>query len=877
MQRLIVLVALAAGLLAPAAGAQPIQFAGEERPLPEALLSLRAQVGVDVVFAQQLVENRTTACRYRGERAKAALRCLLDETDLRARKVSEEQYVVVPRESSEAAPEQPGRLAGRVLDERTGAPLLGAHVYLPGLETGTTTNKDGAFAVSALPSGTYRVRVSYLGYATRDTTLQAGDQTALVTLQSSMFRADSVVVEGQRDKRAGRATAPGLIHLPVRQLSTLPSFLGGQDLFQAFQWLPGVRRSGALSGGLSIRGASPDQNLYLLDGAPIYHPWHAFSLVSTFQTNTFRDVELYRGAFPAEYGGRLASVMSAEMKDGSSRSEPSAVAALGLLSGRFRIESPLTERTSFMVSARRSYIDKLIGREHPVESGGRRDTLRTGYYFYDVSGKIAHQLSPRHRFSLSYYHGRDNLDLRLPFDVSLDFDSWLEPAPFFFEVSHNWENELYSFRHRYLPSSRLLVTTTAYYSNYHATERTLIQPTESAKIASDYGVRLDDVGLKVDVDYTWSETHQWRGGVQLAGRRFRSSLDGAFEHSPAAVDSLGHDGHLRALEGAAYVQDTWRPARQWRVQPGLRASFFSSGRFVRLEPRLQVQHALVPQRLTLRGAVSRQTQYIHQLRDRHSFLYDLVSSRWIPADDDVPPSTSTQAALGLEWRPRPWLTLTADGYWRRSRDMLLPRDVYREKDELEGPGIDVGALLRQYTRARGRTYGLELSARIERGTWQARLNYSGGRSMSRALALGESSFRPDRFDVPRSFRGVVNGRWGPWSATLSTELRSGFPHTVPVARYALGDPLEGDPPTRYLSRPRVNNGRLPPYLRVDLGGAYRFRWLGARWRAGLQLFNTTNRRNTVGRDYDPTARAAVTSSDRNGLPILPLLELEMRL
>ena len=134
-----------------------------------------------------------------------------------------------------------------------------------------------------------------------------------------------------------------------------------------------------------------------------------------------------------EHGGRLSAVLDAQMKDGS-RQEPKAVAALSVLSGRFRIETPLTASTSFMLSGRRSYVDKLIGRRHPVTGpNGRRDTLRTGYYFFDTSAKLSHRFGPNHRLSLSYYHGRDDLDLRLPFDLSLDFSSWLRPADLLFE------------------------------------------------------------------------------------------------------------------------------------------------------------------------------------------------------------------------------------------------------------------------------------------------------------------------------------------------------------------------------------------------------------------------------------------------------------
>ena len=849
--------------------AQPFELDFEDAPLEEALAVFEAQADLSLVYAQRLVRGRTSVCAYEGKNAEGALACLLGGTGLEARRVRRRQYVIVPADRPEEIPR--GAISGFIADAETGETLPGAHVFLPGLRLGTTTNEAGYFAIPSLPLGAYRVRISFLGYQVLEDTLRAGaGERSTIALAPVALEAGGVLVEASRNDAAA---PPGLISIPPQQLERLPSIGGEQDLFQALQWLPGVRRSGEVNGGLVVRGGEPDQNLFLLDGVPIYHPWHAFSLLSTFQTGTFKDIKLFRGTFPAEHGGRLTGVLDAELKDGS-RPEPKAIAALGVLSGRFLVESPITEAVSFMVSGRRSYIDKLVGREHPVEDDdGRRDTLRTGYYFYDVSAKVTYRPSNRHRLAFSYYRGRDDLDLRLPFDVSLDLGAWLRPADLFFEVGHNWGNRLYSARYQFLPSSRFFLTATAYRSAYGAQERTSIQPSSTASVASWYRVRLRDMGVKLDVDYYHSPAHRLRFGAQLAGHRFRSDLDAQIRRSADAVDEEAQRSRLTALEGVLYVQDTWQPAPRWEVMPGLRASLYDG--YAHLNPRLSAQYAVRPGRLLLRGGVGTRVQYLHRLRDRYSFIYDLVSSRWIPASEAAPPSRSVHGELGLEGHPAPWLTLTAEAYVRGARGVLVPEDVYRTKDGLEGPGIETGALLAQYVPAKARAYGVELAARAERGPWWAWLSYAGGRSLTRSDDLGEARYRSASYDVPRSFIGVVGHRGRRWNATLSAEARSGYPHTVPVSRYALGDPLSGEP-TRYLHRPAINNGRLPPYVRLDGVLQYQFGWAGARWRAGLHLYNLLNHRNVVSRSYDPT-QPAVESEDRRGLPILPLLELELEL
>ncbi len=861
----------------PRAGqAQAIRIDVQDFPLRDALVQFSAQESIDVVFSQRQVEGRQTSCRYEGDAVEDALACLLYGHGLRAERVRRRQYVLAAAPAATASTPVPtplprGMLRGFVADASTGEVLPGAHVYLPDLRLGTTTNEAGYFALPSLPVQVYTVRFSFLGFQPQDTLLMAGFATTDVRLHPAALQTGEVVVEASREERF--PVEPGVVDVPVQELERLPSFPGEPDLFQALQWLPGVQKAGELNGGLIVRGGEPDQNLYLLDGAPVYHPWHAFSLISTFQTETFKDIKLYQGSFPAEHGGRLSAVLDAELKDGN-RTTPRTVAAIGVLSGRFVTESPITDKLSFMLSGRRSYLDQIIGKNHPVEEDGIRDTLRTGYFFYDFSGKATWRPSARHRVSLSYYNGRDVLDVRLPFEITTNINDWLKPADLFFEIDTKWGNRLVSARYQYLYSRRFFVTATAYRSSYRAREGVFIRPTDASSIVSDYGVRLRDLGLKVDVDFYPSLAHQLRAGFRVVQRGFRSELDARVQRSPGAVDVLNQESRLEALELVGYVQDSWQPSARWQIQPGLRASLFSGGSYVRLSPRLGVRYAVDPERLVLRGSAGAQVQYLHRVRDRFSLLYDMVSSRWIPTSNSVPPSTNVQFSAGAEAYPLPGLTLAMDTYWRYSNKILLPRDEFQAKDGLEGPGIEIGTLLGQYTRGRAHAFGVEMAARYEEGPWQVWISYAGGRSLSKAPELGETSFRPTRFDVPRAFQGAVSRNGQHWSFAFSTNWRSGLPVTVPVARYAVGDPLDEEP-ARFLYRPRINNGRLPPYLRFDFVAGYRFRVLGARFRTQLHFYNFTNRRNVIDRLYDPRPEDVVEIRDRHSLPFLPLLEIQV--
>jgi hypothetical protein len=861
------------------AWAQPLRIEADGIPLEQALDQLRDRASLDIVFANRLVEGRTARCTYRGNDRRAALRCVLSETGLRAERVRRGQYVIV---ASERAPTGGGSLpsaprvdlTGYVKDAQTGVRLPGAHVYLSALDAGTTTNSVGYFAIPSLPPGTYRVRVSYLGYETLDTTLTARAAAATLALTPTPITSEGVVVEAGPSDSDDASRPPGMMNVALDRVEQLPS-LGEPDLFKALQWTPNIRKSAVVSGGLSIRGADPDQNLYLLDGAPVYHPWHAFSLISTFQTGTLQSTTFYRGSFPASVGGRLSAVLDAQMKDGR-RDDTRAVAALSVLSGRFRIEAPVTSKTSFMLSGRRSYLDKLIGRTHPVtDATGRRDTLRTGYYFYDTSAKVTHQFAPGHRLSVSYYRGRDDLDLRLPFDLSLDFSSWLRPADLFFEVDQSWENRVLSVQHRFLPRDDVFVSTTAYYSGYRADENAFVQPTSSASLASLYSVDLDDMGVQANVDYYRSVTHHVQGGVRLSGLRFRSTLDSQIRRSAGTVDTLAQRSPLDAMQAAAYLQDAWSPSPRWTVQPGVRLSYFSGGDRWHLRPRLSLRYAAHPRWLVLRGAVGMHVQYLHRLRDRYSLAYDLVSSRWVPSGDAIRPSSNTQVQVGFNSHPWPALTLDLTGYARRTKHLLVPKDAFQTRDGLQGPGVEVAALLGQYTEADGRAFGVESTARLEHDAWTLRAGLALGRTFVNVPTDAGRRWRAADLDVPVSARTALTWSHGPWETTLAAELRSGYPITIPEARFRVGDPV-AEEPTTFLSRPQVNNGRLPTYARVDASILYRFRLLTASWEARLNLFNVLNRGNVVSRTFAPTDTGVEVSSQR-GLPLLPLLELEMTL
>ena len=864
---------LLATLALSEAQAQTIRLQFRDTPVAEALQVYTEESGVDVVYSPLLVSGLQTSCRYRGTSERDALICIMSGHPFRVEAISRRQAVLIPLVDTEpSVPDDTnGILSGFVVDGESGDALHGAHVILPGVGSGAVTNEAGFFAFPGLGSRPVSVVVTYLGYARLDTTVTASSSFRRFALDPTAFMVSGVVVEEDAERRADLTITPGLISVSSRELQQLPGTFGNTDVLESLKWLPGVQRTGEATGGLLVRGSGPDQNLYLIDGAPIYHPWHAFSLISTFQTDTFKDVSLYRGAFPAEFGGRLSAVLDAELRDGS-HDEPSATIEVSGLNASFLMESPISERSSFMLSGRRSYIDRLIGRSHPVEdASGRRDTLRTGYYFYDWSAKFSFRPDSRSSVSVSWYAGQDVLDLRLPFDLSLDFNSWLRPADLFFEVDQNWGNRILSTRYQRLLTSRLFLSTVLFHSEYRARENTLIRPSQTSAVASDYSVNLEDTGVRMVLDWYPSLAHQVRVGAETVRHRFGSDLDALVDYTPTLSEPLVQSSHTTTTEASIFIQDIWTPGPTVRVFPGLRASVFGKGGYVRIAPRLSMQWAIDPTWLIVRGAASSHVQYLQRIRDRNAFLYDLVSSRWVPVGSGAEPARSTQFSLGAESHFLPRTVLRLDGFVREGRGTLLPEDEFQSKDGLLGPGIEVATLLGQYDSGEERSRGIEVGMETRSDRWTVIGSFTWMRSENRIIEAHPQPWRPSRFDTPHAFSLVVAREGNRWELGTSVDWRSGYPVSVPSSRYQLEDPVSGET-TWYYHRPELNNGRLPAYFRMDVRAAYRFRMAEAQWSTGLTVYNLINHRNVVSQSWDPALPEA-RPDNRLGLPLLPMLDV----
>jgi len=707
----------------------------------------------------------------------------------------------------------PARISGYVRDAETGETLLLANVVaLSGDVTrGAATNNAGYYTIAGLAPGTYTVRVTFLGFEPmeQEVTLEAGEDLRLdVELSPATTEVDEVVVEAERD--AAEARAIGANRVETALIKQLPAVLE-PDLFRSLQLLPGVKAASDFSSGLYIRGGSPDQTLILLDRTTVYNPTHFFGLFSTFNPDAIKDVQLYKGGYPAEYGGRLGSVVDIYNKDGNRR-ETQGGFSVGLLASRAYVEGPYgrswgddeEERGSYMVALRRSTLEPLLA----VLRSQDVDGIPDGFFFYDVNAKINLDATPNDKLSLAVYGGQDVLDLQFLDDGRFDISYGNRTA------SLDWQHLLSEtvFTNLTLTGSRYLSTPIATISSTRFSQRN----------------EVTDVSLKGDIEWVPTRAHTLKGGIWAGALSFglRNTFDGeeTFEQE------------LSSGYASAYIQDTYRPHDDWQVRAGLRSSYFDRGQYWRLEPRVSVDYT-VAEGVRLQTAYGRYHQY---LTLETSELFTGFDS-WLTTDDGVPPSYGDQFVVGVKTEPWTGWRVDVEGYYRTMRD-LFELDPFLP----DRAGLPYAETFRF---GDGFAFGGEVLVQRSTGAVNGFVGYTLSRTARRFPLVNVGPNGPlyyaPKFDRTHDLNIVANyDLTEKWRMTAAFNYATGQPYTEPTYRFStVNDPFISDSQTRETFISPFNGERLPAYHRLDVGATRRGTWFGADFELQLQVINLYGRSN----------------------------------
>jgi hypothetical protein len=635
-------------------------------------------------------------------------------------------------------------ISGYIQDGDSGEGLISANVFDKVSASGTVSNNFGFYSIT-LPAGNVDLEYSYIGFASVSESFElTKDLTLNISLPTS-FQIDEVVIsadkssEGKIEERSSMST----IEVPIEQIKKIPALLGETDIIKALQLLPGVQSGGEGQSGLYVRGGSPDQNLILLDGVPVYNANHLFGFFSVFNADAIKDVKLIKGGFPARYGGRLSSVLEINMKEGNKK-EFHGEGSIGVVASKLTLEGPISEKTSFIVSGRRTYIDILarpLIRQAFEEDGVDGDT---GYFFYDLNAKVNHTFSDKDKIYLSAYLGEDKFFLNSrelssnPRDV---FNSGL-----------GWGNVTTALRWNHLITPKLFLNTTATYSLYgfdvnNSFGEEFDDPTLDQNISLDYTSGIQDYALKFDFDYLPIPDHFVRFGINAIRHDFNpGKFDLRQTNSSTNINAEISQDSIAAWEFATYVEDDFVLGENFKINLGLHGSAFNvKGKtYGSLQPRVSARY-LFDNDLAVKGSFATMQQYIHLLSNEG---IGLPTDLWLPSTDRIQPQNSWQVALGMAKTLGSEYELSIEGYYKELKGLI---------SYAEGSGLfEFGDWQDRVVRGDGDSYGIELFLQKKKGRLNGWIGYTLSKSTRTFESLNFGNPFPYTFDRRHDLSIVVN-------------------------------------------------------------------------------------------------------------------------
>lgn len=612
---------------------------------------------------------------------------------------------------------QNNTISGYITDGSTGEHIPGVVVWAPALQLGTTANAYGFYSLT-LPAGKQIIQFNFMGYENQIAEVDLNQVKQLnIALQPANNMLNEVEVVAAELEQIQDQVQMSRMEVPIKQLKQLPAILGEVDIMKALQLLPGVQSGGEGTSGLYVRGGSPDQNLILLDGVPLYNVSHLFGFFSVFNADAISNVSLTKGGFPARFGGRLSSVLEVNMKEGNLK-EFHGDGTVSIIASKLTLEGPLIkDKASFMISGRRTYLDLLarpaIARANAQFEG---ESVTPQYYFYDWNGKVNYKVGPKDRLYLSHFGGQDNFGIRSKYET----DDFEEAANF----GLDWQNSITAARWNHQWSNKLFSNVTATRSLYNFNTRAIYESTQdpgtsSASTEAFAGIYLsgiEDFGGKIDFDYAHSPLHYIKFGTGVIRHKFSPGATNLVFTVPGAeIDTTIGSSNLFSTEFTAYAEDEWKISEHLKANGGLHfaALDVQGASYSSLQPRFGMNLAL-PADLAFKASYAQMMQFVNLLSNEG---IGLPTDLWVPSTANLAPQTSTQYAAGLAktWKG---FELSLEGYYKDMQNLVSYKEganfLFSLDDDWQS----------KVTQGQGNSYGMEFFAQKKQGKTTGWLGYT---------------------------------------------------------------------------------------------------------------------------------------------------------
>lgn len=805
---------------------KPVSLPRQEGTTEEFLTDLNAIPGINISYSSQVIDL-TKKVQLNGQE-KTLEDYLKSITRAQAVKYIEQngKIILIANEPIK----KKFTLNGYITDSKSGERLIGTSVYIANLKQGTTSNAYGFFSLT-LEEDSISLVISHSGYITQTTPVDLHqDMSVNIALEQNVVINEIVVVNAEAKSDAQNRTLPGRIKVSAAMIKSMPSLLGEVDVLKTLQILPGIQTGNEGTSGLVVRGGSPDQSLILLDGVPVYNASHAFGLFSIFNADAVHNVEVLKGGFPASYGGRLSSVVDVHMKEGD-KYKFHGEGGIGLIFSKLTLEGPLKKgKSSFLLSARRTYADLII---RPIMKASAEPAKITTY-FTDIIGKTNFPIGKNDRIYFSFYTGKDKFKT----DESYDGDNYLNYSYQRYIYGFSWGNITGMARWNHEFSRQLFSNITFNYSrfSFDALEQTEFMPMGDIykrEFEQKYVSSIRDLNVKIDLDYLPTPDHFIKIGLSATRHHYKPGIMRTFQSDTIVrVDQTTSNNAIFAGEFDMYVEDDIRLSPRMKANIGVRFTGFTVDKdfFFSAQPRLNMLYRLT-NKWSVKASAVKMNQYIHLLANSN---LGLPTDLWVPVTRRIPPQVSYQVSGGLAYNHDKSLEASMEVYYKKLDHVI-------EYGEGSGFGTSLSNWQNSMEVGKGWTYGSEWLFQKGKGKLTGLLSYT----------LSWSNRQFDNINLGRKFAYKYDRRheiksvlvWKPGTKfELSAEwlFATGNAISMPEAWYL--DPINRRVIDIYKGR---NNYRLPNYHRLDVSFKFmkqRKRYLRT-WVIGV--YNAYNRQNSM--------------------------------
>ena len=601
-------------------------------------------------------------------------------------------------------------ISGYVKEAGSEEQLPGVNVFIPDTPFGAVTNTYGFYSLTIPKSDSAIISFSFVGYDRVEKRIVLDKNKQIDVFLPAVTQLDEVTVSARREEDyVSRSAQMSQIEIPISQIKKVPAFFGEKDVLKVLQLMPGVQKGTEGQTGLYVRGGGPDQNLIILDDAVVYNANHLFGFFSIFNSDALKSVELTKGGFPARFGGRLSSVLEMNMKEGA-KDKLHGEGGIGLISSRLTLEGPVSKKSSFLISGRRTYIDLLAKPLIAQQQRGDDSQVRPGYYFYDLNAKMNYDLSYKDKLYISGYFGRDKFYVDETSSTSKS------------KAGLDWGNATATLRWNHLLNQKLFVNTSFIFSNFNFGVNSYSnEDGGNDEFSLQYTSRIRDLGIKTDFDYFPSPKHTVKFGAQATFHRFIPSalaVEGSFIGNPIETSVEA----VNTIESGVYIEDTWQALDALKMNAGFRLSSFQTKtkNYILPEPRFSAALRLARD-FSFKASYAQMNQYVHLLSNTG---LGLPTDLWVPTTDKVKPQHSRQIAAGFAKDiTKPALTLTLEGYYKVMDNIIN----YKEGSSflsITGENANELSWEDNITAGRGWSYGTELLLQKKAGKLSGWIGYT---------------------------------------------------------------------------------------------------------------------------------------------------------